>query len=136
MYYNGSMREFQERRFWRKIIFSKISFVFLAGILALLVYSTAKIYIRSHDAKEANSLIEQKIESLKAEKAELEASVKRLQTEAGAEEEIRSKFPVQKPGEKTVVIVEEEKKENLPTSTPSSFPSKIWQFFQKIRNPL
>jgi cell division protein FtsB len=126
------MREFQERRVLRRIVFSGFSFVFLASILAFLVYSTAKIYIRSRNAQEANNLIEQEIEFLKAEKAELEASVKRLQTETGAEEEIRSKFPVQKPGEKTVVIIEEENKNNLPTSASLSFPQKIRQFIKDI----
>jgi cell division protein FtsB len=126
------MREFQERRAWRKIVFSKFSFALLIGILAFLIYSTAKIYIRSRNAKEANDLIEQEIESLKAKKTELENSVKRLETEAGAEEEIRSKFPVQKVGENTVIIVEEENKANLPASTSSSLPSKIWQFIKNI----
>lgn len=126
------MREFQERRFWRRIIFSKVSFAFLVGILVFLVYSAAKIYIRSREAREANNLIEQEIESLEAKKTELEASVNRLQTEAGAEGEIRSKFPVQKPGEQTVVIVEGENKNNLPASASPSFPQKIWQFIKDI----
>lgn len=125
------MREFQERRIWRKIIFSRFSFAFLAGVLIFLMYSGAKIYLRSRDAKEANNLIEQEIETLRAKKSELEASVNRLQTEAGAEEEVRSKFLVQKPGEKTVVIVEENKN-NLPTSISSSLSSRVWQFIKNI----
>lgn len=132
MYYDIFMREFQERRVWRKIIFSKFSFVFLIGVLAFFVYSTAKIYLRSRAAKEANNLMEQEIESLEAKKAELEASIKRLQTEAGAEEAIRDKFPVQKPGEQMVIIVEEQNKNSPPTSTSSSLPSKIWQFLKNM----
>jgi len=127
------MREFQERRVLRKVIFSKFTFIFLTAVLIFLIYSAAKIYLRSRDAREANRLVEQEIESLKAKKTELEASVNRLQTETGAEEEIRNKFPVQKPGEQTVVIVNQENKNNpSANSSPSGFFPKIWQFIKNI----
>jgi len=98
-----------------------------------LMYSTAKIYIRSREAREANNLIEEEIKSLETKKVQLEASVKRLQTESGAEEAIRDKFPVRKPGEQTVIIIEEENKNITSTSTSSSsLPLKIWQFLENL----
>ncbi len=125
------MREFQERRFWRKIFFSKASFIVLIAITALLAYSTVKIYLRSRDARLINSVSEKQLKELTERKKELEASIKTLESEAGADEEIRSKFQVQKPGEKTVVIVDEsEKKNNVlsENSAPPGFFEKIWQF--------
>ena len=127
------MREFQERRKLRKIIFSRFAFALLAIILVFLTYSTVKIYLRSRQAQEINEMVKKEVEDLKNRKSELEASVNRLQTEAGAEEEIRSKFPVQKPDEKMVMIVEEQAKaDNLTANSPSGFFQKIWQFVKSI----
>jgi cell division protein FtsB len=127
------MREFQERRKLRKIIFSRFAFVLLAVILVFLAYSTIKIYLRSRQAKGVNEMVKKEVEDLRNRKSELEASVKRLETETGIEEEIRSKFPVQKPGEKTVMIVEGESKgDNLTANSPSGFFQKIWGFIKNI----
>ncbi len=129
------MREFQERRKLRKIIFSRFTFVLLAIILVFLAYSTVKIYLRSRQAKDVNEMVKKEVEDLKNRKSELEATVKRLQTEAGIEEEIRNKFPVQKQGEKMVMIVEgETKSDNLTANSSLGFFQKVWRFFQKIRN--
>ncbi len=78
-------------------------------------------------------MVKKEVEDLKNRKSELEATVKRLQTEAGIEEEIRSKFPVQKPGENAVMIVEgEAKSENLTANSSLGFFQKIWVFLKNI----
>lgn len=78
-------------------------------------------------------MIKKEVGDLKNRKSELEATVRRLQTEAGIEEEIRSKFPVQKPGENAVMIVEEQAKaDNLTANNSLSFFQKIWQFVKGI----
>lgn len=133
MYYDGYMKEFQERRVLRKIIYSKFTFILLGIILILLVYSVVKIYLRSRDAVLVNKMVEKEVEELRVKKADLEATIKHLETPSGAEEEIRQRFPVQKPGEKMVVIVEEEKNISPPLEKSSSdFFSKIWQFLKNI----
>ena len=133
MYYDINMKEFQERLFWRRIFFSKFTIIFLTGILIFFVYSAAKVYLRSREAAKVNEMVQKEINDLMAKKAELEASVNRLQTKTGAEEEVRNKFMVQKPGEKTVIIVDEgEKQENLPANIPSGFFSKIRQFIKNL----
>jgi uncharacterized protein YlxW (UPF0749 family) len=131
LYYYTFMREFQEKRFWRKVIYSRFSFIFLILVLAFMVYSAAKVYLRSRRASQANNLISQEIKSLEDKKNELQTSVERLQTQAGAEEEIRSKFPVQKPGEEAVVIVDQTN-QNSPATSTSSLPSKIWEFIKNL----
>ena len=140
MYYDINMKEFQERRVLRRIIFSRFSFAFLAVILVFVVYSTVKIYIRSREAGSINQMVEKEIEDLKTKKEDLSATVKNLESESGQEEEIRSRFPVQKPGEKAVMIVEEETKTQNPPEQSSSgfFPNLprffrgIWQFIKNI----
>ncbi len=127
------MKEFQERRKLRSIIFSRFTFAFLAIVLAFLTYSTAKVYLKSRQARMANEIIQKETEDLKNKKAELEASVEGLKTEAGAEEEIRKKFSVQKPGEKTVMIVEEAARAgNLTANSSSDFFQNLPRFFQGI----
>jgi len=127
------MKEFQERLFWRRIFFSKFTFVFLTGILIFFVYSTAKVYWRSRETAKVNEMAQKEINDLKAKKAELEALVNRLQTKTGAEEEVRNKFMVQKPGEKAVMIIDEgEKQENLPANIPSGFFPNLPRFFRGI----
>ncbi len=83
-----------------------------------------------------NSALEKQLKELTERKKELEASIKSLETDAGIEKEIRSKFQVQKPGEKTVVIVEEEKREDSAASananSSSDFFDGLWKFFKSI----
>ncbi len=132
MYYYTGMREFQEKRFWRRVFFSRLVFMLLAAILIFFGYSASKVYLKNRNVRKANELVQKEIEDLKTKKAELEASLRRLQSETGVEEEIRGKFPVKKPGEQAVIIVEEQNKNNLPASVSSSFFQKIWQFIKSI----
>ncbi len=127
------MKEFQERLFWRKIFFSKLALIFLTGLLIFFVYSTVKVYWRSREAAKVNDIVQKEINDLRTKKEELEAIVKRLQTKVGAEEEVRDKFIVKKPGEEAVMIIDEEKKqENLPANISSGFFRKIWQFVKNL----
>lgn len=127
------MREFQERRAIRKIIFSRPALLVLLIIAGYLLYSNVKIYLRSRDAAAANQLAKQEIKNLEARKAELETLVGRLQTRAGAEEEIRSKFPVQKSGERVVLIAgENEPGKAAQSASPLEFFPKIRQFIENI----
>jgi len=116
----------------RRIIFSRFAFVFLTVVLGFMFYSTVKIYLRSREANFVNQTVEKETEELKAKRADLSAAIQRLESEGGQEEEIRSRFPVQKPGEKAVVIVEEETKENLPEQSTFGFFPRIWQFIKNI----
>lgn len=127
------MKEFQERRVLRRIIFSRFAFVFLMVVLGFMVYSTVKIYLRSQEANFVNQMVEKEIEELKAKRGDLSAAIQRLESEGGREEEIRSRFSVQKPGEKAVIIIEKEVKNNLPENgSPSGFFEKVWGFIKNI----
>jgi len=127
------MKEFQERRNLRRIFFSKFTLIFLTGILIFFVYSAAKVYWRSREAAKVNEMAQKEINDLRQKKEELETLVNRLQTKIGAEEEVRDKFMVKKPGETAVMIVDETvQQENLPANIPLGFFSKIWQFIRNI----
>ncbi len=134
MYYYIFMREFQERRLLRKIIFSRFILIFLVSTLIFFAYASIKVYLRSRKAAEINELVRREMTDLENKKTAMEALINRLETETGAEEEIRSKFPVKKPGENMVVIVDEEVKigDNSGESDSSGVLSKIWQFVKNI----
>lgn len=53
-----------------------------------------------------------KLEDLRARETNLNKEIERLNTTEGIEESVRDKFQVVKPGEKMVIIVDDDKKEN------------------------
>lgn len=127
------MREFQEKRKLRKIIFSKKILVLLLLILFFLVYSTAKIYFKSREALSKNKEIKNELAQLNQRKSELEKENSRLETESGTEEEIREKFDVLKPGEKVVVIVDKNSgNDKINSGKEAGFFGKILSFIKNI----
>lgn len=100
------MRKFQDRRKFRKLIFSSLSFALLLIVSVLLVNATFKVYVKNNNAVEKNEKVKAQITELEERKRKLEAELARLQTQNGIEEEIREKFNMQKPGEQVLTIVE------------------------------
>jgi len=72
-----------------------------------------------------------KVENLRARDAELSSKIERLKTEAGLEEEIRSKFTVAKNNENMVIVVEENNTNATNTAERASFWQKFLDFFFK-----
>ena len=127
------MQEFQEKRKLRKIIFSRKVLVLLAFVLTFLIFSTAKVYIKSRNAVSKNEEIKKEVADLEQRKSDLQKEISRLQSESGAEEEVRKKFNVQKPGENALVIVEKNNEnDKINQGIPSGFFTKIWHFIKNI----
>ena len=127
------MREYQERRKVRKIIYSKWGFIFLFIVLIILVFSTSKIYVKSRNAALINEEISAALIELKNRELELESEVKRLQSESGIEREIRKRFNVGKPGEKVVIIVDKDEESNkIRQEKTGGFFLKTWRAIKKI----
>ena len=122
------MRKFQDRRKFRKFVFSSLSFMVLLIISGFLINATFKVYIKNNNAVGKNSAVKMQIAELEKRKSELEAELKRLQTQSGIEEEIRGKFNMQKPGERVLTIVENESEDvNLNNNQENkSFFSNVW----------
>lgn len=135
------MKEFQDKKRIRKIIFSRFSLAVLLIILIILSISTAKVYLKSRKASLKNDQTIAQIEELEKKKKELEDRIAKLRTGSGLEEEIREKFNVAKPEEKLLTIIdktpendkinnEESEKEffsNLPR-----FLRGIWDWIKNI----
>ncbi|MBI4692167.1 MAG: septum formation initiator family protein [Candidatus Terrybacteria bacterium] len=127
------MREFQEKRKLRKIIFSKTTLVLLLFISFFLVFSTIKIYFKNRNVLSKNEKIKNELAQLNQRKSELEKEISRLGTESGIEEEVREKFDLLKPGEKVVVIVDKnQENDKINLGEETGFFGKILSFIKNI----
>ena len=118
------MREFQQRRIFRHFIYSKFSIFLLFIVFIFFVFSTAGVYEKKMEATRKNSDVEKELNDLKAKKDYLEAQVNRLNTDAGVEEELRDKFQIAKPGEKVLIIVNDNDKNTA--NEPTTGDNKSW----------
>lgn len=123
------MREYQERRKFKKIIYSKWSYLFLSAIIVFIFYSTIGVYRKSRNNLAQNKEEENKLAALEKRNAELENEIIRMESESGKEEEIRKKFNVAKQGEKILVIVDKKPKDVKMENTEkkSGILSRFWQ---------
>lgn len=101
------MKEFQRRRFLRNIVYSKITSFALLIVLVFVSYQTFNLYKKSRQAVWRNNKVEVELGKLNNRKDYLESEVARLNTDVGAEEELREKFQVAKPGEKVLIILDQ-----------------------------
>jgi len=122
------MREFQERKKFRKIFLSKPAFALLLCLIVLLAFPIYRMYEKSRQAVLKNGAVENEIADLEQRKKDLEAKVDRLRSEAGVEKELRARFQIEKPGEKYVVILEN------PNQPPEKPAEQKPGFFETISN--
>jgi cell division protein FtsB len=86
-------------------VFSVSASVGLIIIAVLLSFSSWKILARTFDSIKYRKLTEANLKSLTERQSELESKISELETDSGVEKEIREKFPVAKPGEEVIMIV-------------------------------
>jgi len=122
------MREFQQRRIWRRLMYSKLSIFLLFIVFLFFVFSIIGVYSKSREAIRKNDEVSTEFNELKAKKEYFEAEVRRLNTNAGVEEELRNKFQIAKPGEKVLVIVDDSKNNKEETNSTKSL-NWFWRIF-------
>ena len=126
------MREFQEKRKFKKIIYSGWLQAILGIVFLALVFSTVKVYKKSRINVQKSEEIKEELVKLETRNAELAAEAARLGSESGKEGEIRKRFDVAKPGEKILVIIDknsEDVKINGEENKVGFFFS-IWQWIK------
>jgi len=121
------MIDFQQKRQFKKIMYSKVSFVIVFILVIFLAKANYNIYQKSKLSSDNYAGVKRDYDGLKARKEMLESEINRLKTDNGIEEEIRSKFNVAKPGETVVVVI------NNSTSTDTNNQNKgFWSNFLGI----
>ena len=126
------MREFQEKRKFKKIVYSAWSQAILGIIFLALVFSAVKVYKKSRLSADKSEEIKKEMAGLEKRNGELAAEAARLESESGQEREIRKRFDVAKLGEKIIVIVDKigEDVNINGAENKGGFFSRIWRWMK------
>lgn len=100
------MREFQDKRKFRRVLYSKVTLAILLVLIALLSRATWNVYLKAGESRRNSELSQKEYDVLKTRHDFLKAQIESLNTPEGREKEIRQNFQVSKTGEQIVVIVE------------------------------
>lgn len=127
------MFDFHQKRKLRAVLNAPITQGFLLVLVCLVAISAFERYQIAMEMKERRQAAELSATALESKKATLQAEVDYLSNERGIEAEVRRQFDVALPGEKVVVIVDEEPDEESlvePLATTSNAaPQKRWYQF-------
>lgn len=126
------MREFNNRKKLKRLLYSKLSIILLIIILFFTARASFFLFLKQNESQQKEEKAKAELSLLKSRKEVLEREVERLSTEGGIEEEIRDKFKLAKEDESVVVIINNEEEKIIPEEKISFFESiriKIANFF-------
>ena len=128
------MFDFHQKRKLRTVVNSPYTQVFILMMALWVGWSAYIRYDIAIDMQDRRELAEQQATALQERKDTLEDRVDYLSSDRGIEAEMRRQFDVALPGEKVIVIVDDENKgpEILPlsTSTNKELPKSWFQFWR------
>ena len=122
------MAEFKKKssnKFWYSPLMLMVFFI----VLILFAYSMVGLIKKENETSKKKALILDEIKNLNQRKDELTKNINDLQTDQGKEQTIRDKYQVVKPGEKMVVIVDEDS-----TKQPEENVSNSQSFWLWLKN--
>jgi cell division protein FtsB len=124
------MREFQDKKRIKRLLYSKPAVIILAIAIVFFGNATWGLYKKEKESA-ANALIaEKELAKLQDRQQLLNSEIDRLHTDAGIEEEIRSKYSVSKSGENVVIIVDKDQNQNVPTQQKEGWWDKFKNLFK------
>ena len=109
-YTTGEMLPFQERKKFRKILYSKASILVLLIASVLVSRGAWQVHEKAVIARTERDESARILVDLQERNKALEASLVRLKSSQGIEDEARQKYAVARPGEEVVVVVDESSK--------------------------
>lgn len=104
----SQMREFENKRKIRRLIYSKLTILILFSILFFLVRGVIGIYRTSRISQQQLDLAEAKFAELEDRHNGLEAKLAVIESSVGQEEQLRQKFSLAKEGESAIIIIDQE----------------------------
>lgn len=114
------MLEFRERQKRRRVLSSNITIGVLCIVIAIAAKETWDLYAKERHARELLENARVRQESLGEREAFLKSELANLGDEEGVEGELRERFGIAKPGEKVIVLIDEE------ATTTFEEPKKGW----------
>ncbi len=132
VYTTGEMLPFQERKKFRKILYSKAMILVLSTILVFVAHGVWKIHQKATIARAEHNQVARALEEIGRREVELQTSLVLRRTDQGIENEIRQKFTVAKPWEEVVIVVDEsDKKSKNDEVADRSFWAGFLKFWRK-----
>ncbi len=124
------MREYQERRYFKRLLHSRYMLAVLGIILVLCVRGVWGAYIKYEKSKDMAGRMKADLTALNEREISLNQSIDALRTDEGKEREARDRFGVVKEGEKMIVLVDNApKSEFVATSSREGFWDRFLGFF-------
>jgi cell division protein FtsB len=102
------MKQFQKKRQFKNLCYSKFTIFILVLILVLISRGTWGVYQKSRLSLERRNMASVQLEKLQNREIELKKELERLESRVGIEEELRIRYSLSKENEKVIVIVDEE----------------------------
>ncbi|HEY4500350.1 MAG TPA: septum formation initiator family protein [Candidatus Paceibacterota bacterium] len=124
------MREFQEKRRFRKLLHSRYVIAVLFILCVLLVRAVWGIYGKYEKSREISDRTRGDLAALSARREFLTREIADLNTDLGRESEIRKRFGTVREGEKLIVLVDDKSdKKSATQSAGESWWNKLTGFF-------
>jgi cell division protein FtsB len=123
------MREFQAKKRARKILYSKGVIFAMLAITLFMLHATWNLFKKERESAANVVQANKELDKLESRQQVLDTEIKRLSTDEGVEEEIRSKFSVSKEGEHLLVIVDNATSTEQTLVQPKSWWEKLKSIF-------
>lgn len=101
------MREFQEKKIARKLIFSLPVLIAVTVLLLWMIYGIVSVIVTLRKLSQKNDELKAKIENVQKSKKNLEDKMSLMETKYGVDLEARQNFNLKKPGEEVILFIEE-----------------------------
>jgi cell division protein FtsB len=124
------MREFQEKKRFKKLLYSKTTVAILGIFIIFFANATWGVYKKERESSANAVNAKKELEHLTDRKILLNKETKRLSTEQGIEEEIRAKYSVSKPGESVIIIVNDKEAATTTVQNQDSWWGKFKKWFK------
>lgn len=118
-----ALRGFQERKMFRKVVFSAPVAVILWAAITWMLWNTFSLWGAKIKINQRNGEIEKEITKAEESRIVIERKSESLKSEYGIDLEARSKFNLTKPGEKVVIFADEQNKDLIYDKNKSLFGS-------------
>lgn len=121
--------DFEQKRKLKRFLYSKTMLVILSILLLLIGRATWNVYKKVELSNAHLELAQKEYDKLIERQTALVSQIDRLNTEQGVESEIRQKFKVAKEGEGLAVIVDDDLKVDMSTTTKKGLWEKLLGIF-------
>jgi len=105
--YTMVLREFQEKKIARRLIFSAPVLVVVLALSFWMIYGVVSAFVTLRELSGKNQKLSQDLEEIKKSRKVVEEKVNIMDTEYDIDFEARKNFNLKKPGEEVILFVEE-----------------------------